>query len=139
MGLAGQVTFTGKVRYEDAPLYLGLGQVAVAPKMSATEGSGKLLNYMAMALPVAAFDTAVHREYLGDLGVYAAPGDADALATALISLLSKPADAARRGRALRQTAIEHYSWSHAAAEIESVYRQVMHASQRTEDSSRAHH
>jgi len=129
MGLSGQVTFTGKVRYEDAPRYLALGQVAVAPKLSATEGSGKLLNYMAMALPVAAFDTAVHREYLGEMGVYAPAGDAGALATAVISLLRQPADAARRGRALRQSAIERYSWSHAAAEIESVYRQVMSASQ----------
>jgi glycosyltransferase involved in cell wall biosynthesis len=129
LGLAGHVTFTGKVAYEEAPRYLALGQVAVAPKLSATEGSGKLLSYMAMALPVAAFDTPVHREYLGDMGVYAPPGDAAALASALLSLLGEPADGARRGRALRQSAINRYSWSHAAAEIEAVYRQVLQGSQ----------
>jgi len=64
-GLADHVTFTGKVNYEDAPRYLRLGDVAVAPKVSETEGCGKLLNYMACALPTVAFDTPVSREYLG--------------------------------------------------------------------------
>ena len=124
MGLAERITFTGKVPYEEAPRYLALGEVAVAPKLSATEGSGKLLNYMAMALPVAAFDTPVHREYLGDLGVYAPPGDAVGLAAALATLLDNPADAARRGQALRQRAIARYTWAQAAVEIETVYAQT---------------
>ena len=83
LGLAGHVTFTGAVPYEEAPLHLALGDVAVAPKISATEGSGKLLPYMAAGLPVVAFDTPVHREYLGDLGIYAPAGDAAGLAAAI--------------------------------------------------------
>jgi len=125
LGLAEQVTFTGKIPYEDAPRYLALGELAVAPKLSATEGSGKLLNYMAMALPVAGFDTPVHREYLGDLGVYAPPGDAARLAGALAALLDDPADAARRGRALRQRAMVRYTWAQAVVEIEAVYETVL--------------
>jgi glycosyltransferase involved in cell wall biosynthesis len=127
MGLAGDVTFTGKIRYEEAPAYLALGEAAVAPKLSATEGSGKLLSYMAMALPIAAFDTPVHREYLGDLGVYAPPGDATALAGALTALLSDPLDAARRGQALRQRTIDRYTWTHAAETIGGVYEQLLQA------------
>ena len=125
LGLAEHVTFTGKIPYEDAPRYLALGEVAVAPKLSATEGSGKLLNYMAMALPVAAFDTPVHREYLGNLGIYAPPGDAAGLAAALATLLDDPADAARRGQALRQRACACYTWTQAAAEIEAVYEAAL--------------
>ena len=49
-----------------------LGDIGIAPKISATEGSGKLLAYMAASLPVVAFDTPVHREYLGNMGLYAA-------------------------------------------------------------------
>jgi len=125
MGLAQHVTFTGKIAYEEAPSYLALGQVAVAPKLSATEGSGKLLNYMAMALPVAAFDMPVHREYLGDLGVYARPGDAAALARAIATLLGDTSDASRRGNALRQEAIGRYTWSQAAEQIERVYHAII--------------
>ena len=91
------------MRYEEAPLHLALGEVAVAPKLSATEGSGKLLTYMAAGLPVAAFDTPVHREYLGEEGCYAPAGDAAALAEAIARLLDRPAEAAARGAALRGT------------------------------------
>jgi len=125
LGLAERVTFTGKIPYEDAPRYLALGDLAVAPKLSATEGSGKLLTYMATALPVAAFDTPVHREYLGDLGIYAPAGDADGLAAALAALLDEPVDAARRGRALRQRVTAHYTWDQAAAVIEATYQAVL--------------
>jgi glycosyltransferase involved in cell wall biosynthesis len=130
MGLSQHVTFTGRISYDDAPRYLSLGQVGVAPKISTTEGSGKLLNYMAMALPVAAFDTPVHREYLGDLGMYASPGDPRGLADALGTLLSHPADAARRGQGLRRLAIARHSWSRAAGDIEAVYRALLRSSQR---------
>jgi glycosyltransferase involved in cell wall biosynthesis len=124
-GLADRVTFTGPVPYEEAPVHLALGQVAVAPKLSATEGSGKVVTYMAAALPVAAFDTPVHREYLGDLGAYAPVGDAAALAAALASLLADPDEAERRGRALRQRAMQSYTWDHAVAQIEAVYECVL--------------
>ena len=42
----------------------GLGDVAVAPKMSETEGAGKIVNYLAMGLPVVTFDTQVSRRKL---------------------------------------------------------------------------
>ncbi len=121
LGLTDRVTFTGQVPYEAAPAHLALGHVAVAPKLSATEGSGKVLTYMAAALPVAAFDTPVHREYLGDHGVYAAAGDAAALANALAELLADPKRAAARGRALRERVMTTYTWPRAAALIEGVY------------------
>ena len=126
MGLAGHVTFTGAVSYEEAPLHLALGDVAVAPKVSATEGSGKLLPYMAAGLPIAAFDTPVHREYLGNQGFYARLGDAVSLAGALERALSaNTEEKARRGWLLRARVIERYTWQHAAQEIEDRYRSLM--------------
>jgi glycosyltransferase involved in cell wall biosynthesis len=123
LGLAGRVTFTGAVPYEVAPVHLALGDVAVAAKLSATEGSGKLLTYMAAGLPVAAFDTPVHREYLEELGIYAPARDASALAEALVYLLDHPQEASKRGCALRQ-AVLNYTWERAAAQIEAVYTGV---------------
>ncbi|MDF1514893.1 MAG: glycosyltransferase, partial [Anaerolineae bacterium] len=60
LGLTAQdVIFTGKIPYEQAPRYLALGDVSASPKLSLTEGSGKILNYMATSLPVVAYDTKV--------------------------------------------------------------------------------
>jgi glycosyltransferase involved in cell wall biosynthesis len=133
LGIADHVTFTGRVMYEHLPACLSLGDIAAAPKLSATEGSGKILNYMAMALPTAAFATPVSREYLRDEGVYAPPGDAAGLAEAMLVLLADPDQAARRGQALRRRAIEKYSWADAAHRIVEIYDSLMPGNRGTRD------
>ena len=125
LGAADHVTLTGRVPYHDAPVRLALGDVAVAPKISATEGSGKLLNYMAMGLPTVAFDTAVNREYLGDDGVYAPLGDAEGLAAALGGLLDDPARRAAIGARLRDRAMASFDGLRAAEVLSAVYEQVL--------------
>ena len=124
LGLSAHVTFTGKVPYEQAPELLALGDVAVAPKISETEGSGKLLNYMAMGLPTVAFDLPVSREYLDSLGVYARPGDASSLSEAMESLLVDRERARSLGQGLRQRAVQLYSWTNAGQMILDVYDRV---------------
>ena len=121
LGLQDRVTFTGKVPYDEAPRYLALGDIAAAPKLSDTEGSGKILNYMAMTLPTVAFDMPVSREFLGSLGVYAASEDARGLADALQSLIVDPDWAKALGRRLRQRAAERYAWDQAGRNILSIY------------------
>ncbi|MEW5987742.1 MAG: glycosyltransferase family 4 protein [Chloroflexota bacterium] len=122
LGVAERVTLTGRVPYAEAPCYLSLGDVAVSPKVSVTEGSGKVLNYMAMAQPIVAYDTSVHREYLGDLGVYAPAGDVAALATRIAELAHDPERRHCLGQQLRQRAAANYSWQRAAGEIVRIYR-----------------
>ena len=96
LGVAERVTFAGRVPYDQAPAFLALGDIAVAPKLSRTEGAGKILNYMAVGLPTVVYDTSASREYLGDLGVYAELGSALDLAARLGELVDDPA---RRTRA----------------------------------------
>jgi glycosyltransferase involved in cell wall biosynthesis len=114
LGIADHVVFPGRVPYEDAPRVLSLGDVAVAPKLSQTEGAGKLLNYMAMGLPTVAFDTEVSREYLGSLGVMARRGDEEDLAKRLLELLDNPQERQTMSAQLRQRAIERFSWDSSA-------------------------
>ncbi len=114
LGIADRVAFPGRVAYEDAPRVLSLGDVAVAPKLSQTEGAGKLLNYMAMGLPTVAFDTEVSREYLGPLGVLARRGDDEDLAGKLLDLLDNAQERQELGERLRQRAIERFSWDSSA-------------------------
>ena len=125
LGIADHVTFTGKVPYEEAPRFLSLGDIAVSSKLSATEGAGKLLNYMAMALPTVAFDTPVSREYLGEHGLYAAPRDVDDLAHCIETLADNPRLRIELGNALRQRAQERYSWELAGRKILEVYASMI--------------
>jgi glycosyltransferase involved in cell wall biosynthesis len=128
LGVADRVTFTGKVIYEQAPAHLALGDVAVAPKLSTTEGCGKILNYMAMTLPTVAFDLPVTREYLGTLGVYAREtGDPAALADAIAGLLDDPDRRAGLGQKLRERARSHFSWERAGKQLLNIYDGVLDA------------
>lgn len=120
-GAQDHMTFTGKIEYRDAPRFLSLGDIAVAPKVSATEGSGKILNYMAMAQPVVAFDTPVSREYLAEWGVYVAAGDAQGLAAAIRELAHDPQSRSEIGSALRERAKATFSWRRAGEEIQEIY------------------
>ncbi|MDA8216187.1 MAG: glycosyltransferase family 4 protein [Dehalococcoidales bacterium] len=125
LGVAEHVTFTGRVPYGEAPAYLALGDVAVSPKISETEGNGKLLNYMAVGLPTVTFDTPVSHEILGDLGVYARIGDWESLAVSLDYLLYGDVLAADEiGRALRERAVERFSWQEAGRRLVSIYESL---------------
>jgi glycosyltransferase involved in cell wall biosynthesis len=125
MGIGKQVTFTGRIPYDAASDYLALGDVAVAPKLPTTEGSGKLCPYMAMGLPVVAADAPAQREYLGDLGIYVPPGDAHALASALQNILADEAMRRSLGTSLREKAIHRFTWAHAGDAMEKVYARVL--------------
>ena len=124
MGLGAHTSFPGRVPYEDAERFLALGDIAISPKLSATEGNGKLYNYAAMGLPTVAFDTPANREILGDLGRYPHAQDADALADELLTLIAQPAQARRAGQALRERAIAHLSWSARLDELLGVYARL---------------
>lgn len=116
--------FPGRVPYADAPRMLALGDIAIAPKLSLTEGSGKILNYMAMGLPTVAFDTPAQREYLGSLGAYAPIGDSAALARNVDDLLGQPGHRRVLGEQLRRAA-HGAGWDRAAATMVSVYERLL--------------
>lgn len=132
MGISDNVILTGKMPYFQAPKFLALGDVAAAPKLSQTEGSGKLLNYMATALPTVAFDTPVAREYMGHNGIYAESGSIESLAENLErclypsaeELAAKPLPTEARGTNLRQRAKQRFDWLMAGLQIEEVYTQI---------------
>lgn len=125
LGVAAHVTLPGRIIYRDLHSYLALGEVAVAPKMSLTEGNGKIANYMAMGLPTVAFATPVAREILGDAGLYARLGDADDLAAKLELALDDHDLAARLGAAARARAVAELSWERAVLSLEAIYQMVL--------------
>ncbi|MCB0190151.1 MAG: glycosyltransferase family 4 protein, partial [Caldilineaceae bacterium] len=125
-GITEHVRLTGRIPYQEAPYYLALGDVAVAPKLSLTESAGKLLNYMGVGIPTVAFDTPVAREYLGSDGHLAQRGNADDLAKMLLQALDEP----EKGQTLRQSAIDHFSWASAGQQIVAAYDELTQPSER---------
>lgn len=123
LGHAAQVT--GRVPYEEAPRYLTLGDIAVAPKRSQTEANGKIYNYMAMGLPTVAIDVVVNRDILGDLGVYASPmKDVDGLARKIIDLLQDDTRRRQLAEQVRAKAVKDYSWDNVAKRLVRAYERA---------------
>jgi glycosyltransferase involved in cell wall biosynthesis len=124
MGIGAYCTFPGKINYRLLPRYLALGNVAVAPKLSPTEGDGKIYNYLANGLPIVAYDRPASKEILGDLAFYAELGNARSLAEALHAALTDTARATSLGRMGRELAVSKYSWLAVAQRLLTAYAMV---------------
>jgi len=124
LGVRDHVTLPGRIMYRDLHAYLALGDVAVAPKMSETEGAGKITNYLAMGLPVVAFDTPVSHEILGDVGRYARYGDVASLADEILALLGDRREMEILSAAGRAKAISEHSWELGALQIQAIYERA---------------
>jgi glycosyltransferase involved in cell wall biosynthesis len=79
---------------------------------------------MACALPTVAFDTPVSREFLGEHGIYAATGNAAALAAAILQLVVAPEHGQALGSWLRTRVIERFSWEDSGARLLDIYDTV---------------
>jgi len=130
LGVAEMVTFTGRIPYHEAPLYLCAGDIAVSAKVSLTEANGKLFNYMACALPTVVFDTPVNREILGDAALYAKLGDAADFAAAIGRLAGDRELRAELGDLAREKAIAEHSWQARGRELIAVYRKTLEGKSR---------
>jgi glycosyltransferase involved in cell wall biosynthesis len=125
LGIADRITFTGRVDYAQAPQLLSAADCAVSPKISLTEANGKLFNYLACGLPTVVFETPVNREILGEDGVYAAFGDATALAMAIRQLLADPERLADLARRSRERAVTEHAWATRGAQLEAIYSRML--------------
>ena len=124
LGISEMVTFTGRVPYDEAPLYLRAGDLAVSPKISLTEANGKLFNYIACGLPTVVFETPVNREILGDCALYAKFGDALELAGAIGRLAGDRELREELGRKGRERAEKEHSWKARGRELAGIYRKL---------------
>ncbi|MEK6794970.1 MAG: glycosyltransferase family 4 protein [Spirochaetota bacterium] len=123
-GIGGQVKFLGRIDYLDLPRYLSLADIAVAPKISPTEGDGKIYNYMAMGMATVAFDRSVSREILGDTGIYAKFNDAADLAEKILWAIQHPSACKKLGARARTRAVANLSWDAVGKRIDEVYRRL---------------
>ena len=129
------VEWTGALSRAEVGARLVQSRVAVLPSRNEVMPMF-LLEAMAAARPIVTTPVGEMPSLVGEAGLLVPPGEADALADALILLLTDPTESTRRGTALRRRAEERFSPTRVAAELEAVYESVAPALGRTD--ARAH-
>ena len=133
----GRIHATGAVPHEEVPYWLSLADVGVAPYPELEEfyfSPLKVIEYMAAALPVVASRSGQISETVEDgrTGLLVEPGDAQALATALVELAAQPERRREMGGRARRRALADYGWDRVAERIERLFVTSIEA----EDTSR---
>jgi L-malate glycosyltransferase len=120
LGLADRVHFLGECR--DVAPVLAEADLFVLPSQSEAFPNA-VIEAMAAGLPVVATDVGGIPEVVrsDETGVLVPPGDAEALADAVISLMDRPAHAAALGRAARSTVERYYTFDRMVGAFEHLY------------------
>jgi glycosyltransferase involved in cell wall biosynthesis len=123
-GFQSQVKIPGN--HPESELYTRCFDLFVLP--SEAEGmSNSLLEAMATGLPSIATRNGATEELIkdGENGILIPPGDAGALANAMISLVNDPARAVRLGKAARELMQNTYQMNVVAQQYETLYTQLL--------------
>lgn len=112
LGIGGRTHFVGRVAAEEIPFYYRLGTVTVDPLRDSLPAKSslslKLIESIAAGVPCVTADIGDRRRIAGAAGIAVPPGDADALASALLSVLDDPQKAARMRQAAQE--LRHDNW-----------------------------
>jgi glycosyltransferase involved in cell wall biosynthesis len=118
LGVADLVSLRGRIPIEKVPAAVAVADIGVAPtrldRFTAMSLSTKILEYAAMRKPVVASRLpTVERYFSADTLTTYDPGDAEALAAAVLKLIDDPDD--RRARAERtRIRVEELGWERQA-------------------------
>ena len=123
LGLSDDVFFPGYIPQSELPLWYNAADLFVYPSLY--EGFGiPPLEAMACGTPVVVSNTSSLPEVVADAGVVVDPCDAEALAEAMLRVVSDPV----HHRALRDAGLlraKGHSWRNTAARTADFYRQVL--------------
>ena len=124
-GLADDVTFTGRVPDELVRRVLSTADVAISPDPANDFNEyctmNKTLEYMAVGVPVVAFDLEETRVSAADAAVYATPNEPAHIAELVMQLLDDPERRARMAEIGRVRVAGHLSWANSARHLLAAY------------------
>ena len=110
LGIEDRVLWVPRyVESDEVAAWMGLASVAVFPYREVFQ-SGALALAQTFGVPVVASSVGAMPEAVGGSGLLVPPGDPDALAAALLSVLEDPDLARRLGERARKDARERFSW-----------------------------
>jgi len=125
LGVAGYVTFTGRVSDAEMLAMLNTADVCVNPDvandMNDISTMNKIMEYMALGKPVVQFDLAEGRTSAQAASLYARHNDAVDLARKILELLDAPELREAMGEFGRKRVLEELEWRHEAPKLLAAY------------------
>jgi L-malate glycosyltransferase len=124
LGVSDRTIFAGRI--EDVKGYLGRLQVGVI--CSDSEGlSNAILEYMFRGVATVATEVGGNTELVenGKTGLTVPPGNAAALAAALIHLIEQPESRQNMAKAARHRVERSYSWERCLSDHDQIYRRLL--------------
>lgn len=129
LGLDDQVTFTGRIPDDELLAHLSTADVALSPDpynpLNDVSTMNKVLEYMAVGLPIVSFDLCEARVSAGDAARYVECNDTDAFAAAASALLDDPAEREHRGRIGKLRVAGALSWDQSKVQLTASYAKAM--------------
>jgi glycosyltransferase involved in cell wall biosynthesis/peptidoglycan/xylan/chitin deacetylase (PgdA/CDA1 family) len=129
LGLGEYVWFTGLLPASECLPYLSAADLCVepAPSNPYTDHSTtiKIMEYMALAKPIVAFDLPEHRFSAREAACYVQPSDELAFARALAQLMDDPERRHRMGAFGRERVESVLAWPHSVPSLLKAYRTVL--------------
>jgi phosphatidylinositol alpha-mannosyltransferase len=118
------ISFVGAASAADLPRWFATADVFVSPATGNESFGIVLLEAMASGCPIVCSDIPGYRAAVDTNAVFHAPGDVDALATAVAGLVLDERRRAELAVAGRKRALE-FAWPNVTERIEAVYRTVL--------------
>lgn len=121
------VEFVGEVDPDAVREYLLEGSVFVLPSVAGEGLPNALLEAMSVGVPVIGTDTGGVKNAIidGETGYVVSPGDQDAMAERLDTLVTDDLKRNRLGRAAREYVVAHHSWERITDELDSLYAELV--------------
>jgi len=129
LGLADQVTFTGRIPDEDLLRYLSTADVCLSPDplnpLNDVSTMNKIMEYMAMAKPIVSFELREARVSAGEAAVYAPANEESEFAKRISYLLDNPDERRRMGELGQARVSGPLSWDHSRIALLAAYDAAM--------------
>lgn len=129
LGLADWVEFTGRVSDGELTRYLSTADLGIAPDpkspLNDVSTMNKIIEYMAMGIPVVSFDLVETRYSAGDAALYITGDDEKAMGLAIRDLMRDPQRRAAMGALGRRRVEEGLAWDHSKRVLVRFYDQLL--------------
>jgi len=127
--LGAYVNFVGWTVREDMVRYLSVADVGISPEpengLNEFCTMNKVLDYMAIGLPIVAFDLAETRFSARGAALYATPNDVEDFANKVVALLDNEELRLEMGIIGRRRIEEELSWAHSQDHLLRAYQAVL--------------
>ncbi len=117
------ITWHGRVDAATKQALLASSAVFTAPNLGGESFGIVLTEAMAAGCAVIASSLPAFESVLGEAGVLVAPGDADALATAIVGLLEAPDEVGRLASAATER-VRRFDWSEVVDQYRALYAEA---------------